>query len=195
MSIGQVCGFFPLCIRKERDEKLTMKMLKSINNALILISKFLCLLGGIMLIAMMLITSADVGLRTFLHSAFNGASVIVRNLLVVAMFLGLPYVTFVAGHTRSEFLYARASSKTKLILDLIAEGIGTVLFLLMAYAMIKPTLQSFATNQFDSEGTFLMPMGPFYVLTLFGAWFTFYAAIYNFIKLIVKAVKKEGEKE
>ena len=56
-----------------------MKMLKSINNALILISKFLCLLGGIMLIAMMLITSADVGLRTFLHSAFNGASVIVRN--------------------------------------------------------------------------------------------------------------------
>ena len=172
-----------------------MKMLKSINNALILISKFLCLLGGIMLIAMMLITSADVGLRTFLHSAFNGASVIVRNLLVVAMFLGLPYVTFVAGHTRSEFLYARASSKTKLILDLIAEGIGTVLFLLMAYAMIKPTLQSFATNQFDSEGTFLMPMGPFYVLTLFGAWFTFYAAIYNFIKLIVKAVKKEGEKE
>lgn len=172
-----------------------MKMLKSINNALILISKFLCLLGGIMLIAMMLITSADVGLRTFLHSAFNGASVIVRNLLVVAMFLGLPYVTFVAGHTRSEFLYARASSKTKLILDLIAEGIGTVLFLLMAYAMIKPTLQSFATNQFDSEGTFLMPMGPFCVLTLFGAWFTFYAAIYNFIKLIVKAVKKEGEKE
>lgn len=103
-----------------------MKMLKSINNALILISKFLCLLGGIMLIAMMLITSVDVGLRTFLHSAFNGASVIVRNLLVVAMFLGLPYVTFVAGHTRSEFLYARASSKTKLILDLIAEGIGTV---------------------------------------------------------------------
>ena len=82
-------------------KKFTMKMLKSINNALILISKFLCLLGGIMLIAMMLITSADVGLRTFLHSAFNGASVIVRNLLVVAMFLGLPYVTFVAGHTRS----------------------------------------------------------------------------------------------
>ncbi|MFQ7748864.1 MAG: TRAP transporter small permease [Eubacteriales bacterium] len=126
-----------------------------------------------MLIAMMLITSVDVGLRTFLHSAFNGASVIVRNLLVVAMFLGLPYVTFVAGHTRSEFLYARASSKTKLILDLIAEGIGTVLFLFMAYAMIKPTLQSFA-NQFDS-GAFLMPMG--LCLTLFGAWFTFYAAI------------------
>lgn len=171
-----------------------MKMLKSINNALILISKFLCLLGGIMLIAMMLITSVDVGLRTFLHSAFNGASVIVRNLLVVAMFLGLPYVTFVAGHTRSEFLYARASSKTKLILDLIAEGIGTVLFLFMAYAMIKPTLQSFATNQFDSEGTFLMPMGPFYVLTLFGAWFTFYAAIYNFIKLIVKAVKRRARR-
>ncbi len=172
-----------------------MKVLKAINNTLILISKFLCLLGGIMLIAMMLITSVDVGLRTFVHSAFNGASVIVRNLLVVAMFLGLPYVTFVAGHTRSEFLYARASSKAKLILDLIAEGIGTVLFLLMAYAMIKPTLQSFATNQFDSEGTFLMSMGPFYVLTLFGAWFTFYAAIYNFIKLIVKALKKEGKAE
>lgn len=52
-----------------------MKVLKSINNTLILISKFLCLLGGIMLIAMMLITSVDVGLRTFVHSAFNGASV------------------------------------------------------------------------------------------------------------------------
>ena len=157
------------------------------------ISKFLCLLGGIMLIAMMLITSADVGLRTFIHSTFAGASVVVRNMLVVAMFLGLPYVTFVAGHTRSEFLYARAPSKVQLVLDLIAQGIGTVLFLLMAYSMIKPTLQSFTTSQFDSEGTFLMPMWPFYILTLFGAWFTFYAAIYNFVKLIVQAVKKEGD--
>nr|WP_325212800.1 TRAP transporter small permease [uncultured Oscillibacter sp.] len=170
-----------------------MKILKRINSALIAISKFLCLLGGVMLIAMMLITAVDVGLRTFVHSTFSGASVVVRNMLVVAMFLGLPYVTFVAGHTRSEFLYARASSRVQLILDTIAEGIGTVLFLLMAYAMIKPTLQSFATSQFDSEGTFLMPMGPFYVLALFGAWFTFYAAAYNFVKLIFQAVKKEDE--
>lgn len=170
-----------------------MMILKRINSALIAISKFLCLLGGIMLIAMMLITSVDVGLRTFVHSTFAGASVVVRNMLVVAMFLGLPYVTFVAGHTRSEFLYARASSRVQWVLDLIAEGIGTVLFLLMAYAMIKPTFQSFATSQFDSEGTFLMPMGPFYVLALFGAWFTFYAAIYNFVRLILQAVKKEDE--
>lgn len=171
-----------------------MTIFKRINSGLIAISKLLCLLGGVMLIAMMLITAVDVGLRTFVHSTFAGASVVVRNMLVVAMFLGLPYVTFVAGHTRSEFLYARAPSRVQWVLDLIAEGIGTVLFLIMAYAMIKPTLQSFATNQFDSEGTFLMPMGPFYVLTLFGAWFTFYAAIYNFVKLILQAVKKEESK-
>lgn len=165
-----------------------LKILKRINQTLILISKGLCFLGGIMLIAMMTITSVDVVLRTFFHSTFAGASVIVRNLLVVAMFLGLPYVTFVAGHTRSEFLYARASARVQLILDLIAEGIGTVLFFLMAYALIKPTVQAFVTNQFDSEGTFLMSMGPFYVLVLFGAWFAFYAAAYNFIKLIGKVM-------
>lgn len=170
-----------------------MMILKRINSALIAISKFLCLLGGIMLIAMMLITAADVGLRTFIHSTFAGASVVVRNMLVVAMFLGLPYVTFVSGHTRSEFLYARAPARIQWILDLIAEGIGMVLFLLMAYAMIKPTVQSFTTSQFDSEGTFLMPMAPFYVLALFGAWFTFYAAAYNFIRLILQALKKEDE--
>lgn len=172
-----------------------MNVMKKINKTLILISKGLCLLGGIMLIAMMLITTVDVFLRTFVHSTFAGASVVVRNLLVVAMFLGLPYVTFMRGHTRSEFLYARASSRTKLILDLIAEGIGTILFLLMAYAMIKPTIQSFVTGQFDSEGVFLMPMSPFYVLTLFGAWFTFYAAIYNFVNLIISVIKKEGGSE
>lgn len=173
-----------------------MKMIKSVNSLLIRISKFLCLLGGIMLVAMMLITSVDVGMRTFLHSTFPGASVIVRNMLVVAMFLGLPYVTFVAGHTRSEFLYAKASKRVQLILDLVAYIIAVALFALMAYAMIRPMKQSFATNQFDSEGTFLMPMSPFYVLALFGAWFSFYAAVYNLVVLFGKVFgKAEGGEE
>ena len=45
-------------------KKFTMKMLKSINNALILISKFLCLLGGIMLIAMMPVSYTHLTLPT-----------------------------------------------------------------------------------------------------------------------------------
>lgn len=167
-----------------------MKTIKKINDILISIAKTLCFLAGIMLVLMMLITSVDVGLRTFAQWTFAGASVIVRNLLVAAMFLGLPYVTFMSGHTRSEFLYARASSRVKLFLDILAGGIGMILFGLMAYSMIRPTMQSFATTQFDSEGTFIMPMWPFYVCALFGAWFSFYAALHNLIAMVAKAFGK-----
>ena len=170
-----------------------MKMIKSINRVLISISKALCMLAGIMLVLMMLITAVDVGLRTFVHSTFAGASVLVRNMLVAAMFLAMPYVTFMGGHTRSEFLYARASRRVQTVLDIFAYAIGMLLFGLMAYAMIRPTVQSVTTQQFDSEGTFIMSMTPFYVCALFGAWFAFYAALHNFIALIGRIIK--GEKE
>jgi TRAP-type C4-dicarboxylate transport system permease small subunit len=162
------------------------KVILSINSLLMQLSKFLCFLGGVMMVIMMLITSVDVFMRTFLDTTFPGASVLVRNMLVVAMFLGLPYVTFVRGHTRSEVLYEHVGDKGKLILNIIAEIIGMAMFALMAYALIKPTSLSFTTSQFDSEGTFIMPMSPFYVLALFGAWFTLYAAIHNVIELLIK---------
>lgn len=170
-----------------------MNMIKSINRVLISISKALCMLAGVMLVLMMLITAVDVGLRTFVHSTFAGASVLVRNMLVAAMFLALPYVTFMGGHTRSEFLYARAPQKAQVVLDVVAYAIGMVLFGLMAYAMIRPTIQSVTTQQFDSEGTFIMSMTPFYVCALFGAWFAFYAALHNFIVLLGRTIK--GGKE
>lgn len=162
------------------------KVILSINGLLMKLSKFLCFLGGVMMVAMMLITSVDVFMRTFLHTTFPGASVLVRNMLVVAMFLGLPYVTFVRGHTRSEVLYEQVGEKGKLVLNIIAETVGMAMFALMAYALIKPTMLSFSTAQFDSEGTFIMPMSPFYVLALFGAWFTLYAAVHNVIELVYK---------
>ncbi len=166
-----------------------MSLIRKINEILQKIAKFLTFLGGLMLIVMMLITTADVILRTFFGSTIQGASVIVRNLLIVAMFLGLPYVTFTKGHTRSEVIYARGSARVKMILDILAYGIGAVLFFLMSYSLIGPVMKAFATNQFDSEGTFMMSLAPFYVLSLFGAIFSLYAALYNFVVMLMDAVR------
>ena len=127
-----------------------MNVIKKINLFLQRTAKFLTFIGGVMLVAMMCIATVDVILRTFFHSTIQGTSVIVRNLLIVAMFLGLPYVTYTKGHTRSEVIYARMPKRGKLLLDIIAYGIAVILFFLMSYSLIAPTIQSFSTNQFDS---------------------------------------------
>lgn len=182
-------------LQRNKSGENMKKAILSINSLLMKLSKFLCFLGGVMMVAMMLITSVDVFMRTFLETTFPGASVLVRNMLVVAMFLGLPYVTFVRGHTRSEVLYEHVGDKGKLILNIVAEIVGMAMFALMAYALIKPTQLSFTTSQFDSEGTFIMPMSPFYVLSLFGAWFTLYAAIHNVIELLIKLIRHQPDDE
>lgn len=137
----------------------------------------------------------DVCLRTFFHSTIVGASIIARNTLIASVFLGLPYVTFKNSHTRAEVFYTNAKPAAKLVMDIVTQVFGVIVFALMSYGLVSPTIKSFASGQFDSEATLLLPMWPFYTCALFGSIFSLYAAIRCLILTIVGGVRPYQKKE
>lgn len=170
-----------------------MTIIKKIDAVLASIAKLLCFLGALILVAMFSITTVDVFLRTFMGSSVVGASVMVRNLLIASVFLGLPYVTFTCGHTRSEVFYVRAGKTGKMVLDLIANVVGVAMFTAMSYSMVSPVFKAYSSGEFDSEGTMLMLLWPFYLVALFGASFSLYASIRNLVVQIAGIVSdKKG---
>lgn len=173
-----------------------IKTIKKIDQTLASISKGLCFLGALVIMFQMALIVVDVFLRTFCHSTVVGASVIARNSLIAGVFLGLPYVTFKNAHTRAEVFYTNARPGVKLAMDIVAETFGVIVFALMSYALVNPTMKALATGQFDSEATMLLPLGPIYLCVLFGAIFSTYAAIRCLVLTLyggTKAYKKEEE--
>lgn len=170
-----------------------MAIIKAIDKKLASFSKLLCLLGAGIIFFQMGIILVDVILRTFFHSTVVGASIMARNSLIASVFLGMPYVTFLGGHTRAEVFYTNGSPRRKFCMDVFAHFVGIIIFALMSCALINPTLQAFKTGQFDSEGAFLLPMSPFYVCALFGAVFSFYAAVRCFITTIAAGLSAYKE--
>lgn len=171
-----------------------MKMIKKIDQALAAFSKGLCFLGALVILFQMGLIVVDVCLRAFFHSTVVGASVIARNTLIAGVFLGMPYVTFKSSHTRAEVFYTNARPAVKLSMDILAQVFGVIVFALMSYSLINPTLKAYSSGQFDSEATMLLPLWPIYTCVLFGAIFSTYAAI-RCLVLTIAGGKKAYEKE
>ena len=173
-----------------------MDTIRKVDRALAAFSKLLCFIGALIIMFQMCLIVVDVVLRTFFHSTVVGASIMARNTLIASVFLGLPYVTFHNGHTRAEVFYTNAGPGRKYGMDLLAAIIGVVVFLLMSVSLINPARNAIRTGQFDSEARMLLPLGPFYVCTLFGAVFSLYAAIRNLVITIAggtRQYRKEAE--
>lgn len=153
-----------------------MTAIKKMDQVLASFSKLLCFIAGVIILFQMGLIVVDVCLRTFMHSTVVGASIIARNSLIASVFLGLPYVTFSNSHTRAEVFYTNARPTVKLVMDVVTQVFGVIVFVLMSYSLIAPTQTAIATGQYDVEGTLLLPLGPFYVCVLFGAVFSLYAA-------------------
>lgn len=172
-----------------------MNVIKRIDQVLATFSKGLCFLGAVVILFQMGLIVVDVCLRAFFHSTVVGASVIARNTLIAGVFLGLPYVTFKSSHTRAEVFYTNARPVVKFAMDVLAEVFGVVVFALMSYALVNPTVKAFTSGQFDSEATMLMPMWPIYTCVLFGAVFSTYAAVRCLVLTLISGTKAYQTKE
>ena len=172
-----------------------MEVVKKIDKGLAAFSKFLCFLGAIIILGQMCLIVVDVVLRTFFSSTVVGASIMARNSLIASVFLGMPYVTFINGHTRAEVFYTNGSPTRKFIMDILDRVVGVLIFALMSYSLINPTQKAIASGQFDNEARMLLPLAPFYICALFGAFFSLYAAIRNLILCLAGGTKTYAKKE
>lgn len=89
-------------------------------------------IAGAGLMAMMLITTADVILRVFRHS-LPGAYDLVKIAAAVSVAAALPYTTAIKGHVAIEFFFHRLGRRGRLVVDALMRSLGIALFAVLAW--------------------------------------------------------------
>lgn len=117
-------------------------------------------IGTIWIFIIMLIIMYDVVSRNFFNAPFVGTAEIVRNTIVIILFLQITDVLRRGQHVRATIIYDKLSDKGKLILLTFACTLGAVLFGLMAYVSWPPAMEALMTNQYEGEGALRVPTFP-----------------------------------
>lgn len=95
----------------------------------------LAYLAGASLMAMVLVTTADVLLRA-VGLTFTGAYDIVKIAAAITMAAALPYTTAIKGHVAIEFLFQRLGRRGRIVVDALMRLAGMALFSLLAWGCI-----------------------------------------------------------
>lgn len=103
----------------------------------VLVRTVLALAGvaGAALIAMMLVTVADVALRLF-RRPLVGAFDLVCVAGAVTLACALPYTTAVKGHVAVEYFFHKLSRRWRTVVDSILRLLGMALFALLAWRFV-----------------------------------------------------------
>ncbi len=124
-------------------------------------------LAGFVLLALMLLTTADVVGRYFFNSPIIGVFDLTHFAVLIMAFLGLAYCGFQGGHIVIELLYDRLSPSTASVLLRLINFVGCILFLLIAW---RSAVQSVDVREFrEASQLLVIPFYPFYWVVAFGS--------------------------
>ncbi len=99
-------------------------------------------IGGIAILAAMLLTTADVLMRNILNKSILGAPELVSLLLMPIFVCALPYIQKLHGHVILEFATEKAPERIKEILNIFGMAVGTFLFCSIAVKTVEAAMDS-----------------------------------------------------
>ena len=143
--------------------------------------------AGVVLVALMLMTVADVVGRYFFNSPLNGVFDLTQFSVLIMTFLSFAYCGFRGAHVVIELLYDRIPKSAQFVVRRVSNAVGAVLFSVIAWRAI---VQSVDVREFKEASQLLtIPYWPFYYVVAFGAALF---AVVLVIKTIVD-LPEEGE--
>jgi TRAP-type C4-dicarboxylate transport system permease small subunit len=91
--------------------------------------------AGACLMAMVLITTAEVGLRIF-RLSLTGAYDLVKIAAVLTLAAALPYTTAIKGHVAIEYFFHQLGRRGRVVVDALMRLLGMALFGLLAWGCV-----------------------------------------------------------
>lgn len=123
--------------------------------------------AGVVLVLLMLLTTADVAGRYFLNAPIIGVFDLTHFAVLTMTFLGLAYCGFRQGHVSIELLYLKFSRPVRRFLSRLINLAGAILFAVIAW---RSMVQSIDVRDFGEASQLIeIPFFPFYWLLAFGA--------------------------
>lgn len=117
-------------------------------------------IGSVIIFITMLLIMYDIFMRQLFNSPFLGTAEIIRNSIVVIVFLQITHTLMRGRHIRTTFVVERLSHKGKLILFILSSLLGVILFSLIAFSGFQPAIDSFLEGQYEGEGALRVPTFP-----------------------------------
>ncbi len=123
--------------------------------------------AGVVLVLLMLLTTADVAGRYIWNSPITGVFDLTHFAVLIMTFLGLAYCGFQRGHVAIELLFDRFSRPVRRVLNRAINLVGAILFTVIAW---RSLVQSVDVREFGEASQLVeIPFFPFYWLLAFGA--------------------------
>ncbi len=130
------------------------------------VTTYLAYAAGIVLMLLMVLTTADVAGRYFFNKPITGVFDLTHFAVLIMVFFGLAYCGIKGGHVAIELLYEKLPHPVAHVLDKFINLVGAVLFLVIAW---RTVIQSIDVKDFgEASQLLLIPYYPFYYLVAFG---------------------------
>ena len=135
--------------------------------------------AGLVLVGLMLLTTADVAGRYFFNAPLSGVYDFTHFAVLTMVFLGLSYSAWQGAHVVIELLYDYLPARAKTALRRLINVAGAAMFGVIAWQL---TIESFDVRAFgEASNITMIPFFPFYWLAALGsaafAWVMLYRAV------------------
>ena len=156
----------------------------AINKA----SQIASIVAVVFLVAMMVLTVADVFLRFFFHAPIQGTVELIQYFMVVAGFLGVAWCAIQGGHLKVDMIMDRLTSRFKGNTDSLTITLGMAVVAVVAWQGFEKAQEV----QLDKiASAFLdIPAYPFYLIVGISYSLLFLAMIPILVEYIRKAIGK-----
>ena len=161
-----------------------MTILRKIEKAL---ERFLSIMDGIASISIfviMILITADVLSRLLLNKPFTGTAEIVSSIIIIVCFLEIPYVAVKGAHVRTTMLYDKVGVNGKLIINILAAVLGTLVYAFIIRASWGNLIHAINIGEAEIAGSFRVTTIPGRFAIIFGSALM----ILEFIDQIVKYI-------
>jgi TRAP-type transport system small permease protein len=124
-------------------------------------------LAGVVLLALMLLTAADVFMRYVFNAPISGVWDLTQAAMVLITFLGLAYCGYTGGHIVIDLLKDRLDERTLRALDVFVGVLSALIMLVIAWRSYVFMLDVSRTGA--ASMTLLMPFYPLVAVVAFGS--------------------------
>lgn len=151
-----------------------------------IVTKALMVMAGFWAFFLGFYILADVTARN-LGFYVQGTNEIVRDSIVMMVFLQLPYCVKIGGMLRADFLVGYMSDGVNRALLLLGYVVAIAFFAAVFYGAFGPALESLRTGEFQGDGALRVPAWPARFAILIGCALV----VLNYILMILDVLRGE----
>jgi TRAP-type C4-dicarboxylate transport system permease small subunit len=142
-------------------------MFRRFENIVEAASRFVNILGIVVLLGMMMLIVTDVFLRYVFNKPVPGSVEVVEFMMGAVVFMGMAYTGIKKGHIGLGFLVSKMPERRQAFVDIFNFTVSTVFFMLVSWKSLVQTIVLYKSNQTSS--VLGIPVYPFLIVLAVGS--------------------------